>query len=188
MEARLAQTVDAHAVRAVLAESFGEQAAAIAEVLETLRVSGDLAVELVADDGGEVTGYVALSRAWLDARERLVDVLVLSPLGVLPSHHGRGTGTTLLEAAVEAAEAWGSPLVFLEGSPDYYSARGWSIASAHGLERPSLRIPEGACQVVLLPTHEPWMTGRLVYPDIWWRLDLVGLRDPLLAEIEAQPR
>ena len=29
------------------------------------------------------------------------------------------------------------------------------------------------------------LTGRLVYPDVWWRLDLVGLRDPDLAEIEA---
>ena len=29
------------------------------------------------------------------------------------------------------------------------------------------------------------MTGRLVYPDVWWRLDLVGLRDPLLAQVEA---
>ena len=28
------------------------------------------------------------------------------------------------------------------------------------------------------------MTGRLVYPDIWWRYDLAGLRDPRLAEIE----
>ncbi len=27
----------------------------------------------------------------------------------------------------------------------------------------------------------PW---RLVYPDAWWRLDLVGLRDPALAEVE----
>jgi putative acetyltransferase len=28
------------------------------------------------------------------------------------------------------------------------------------------------------------MTGRLVYPDVWWRLDLVGLRDPLLGQLE----
>jgi putative acetyltransferase len=41
-----------------------------------------------------------------------------------------------------------------------------------------------ACQLVLLDAHEPWMTGRLVYPDAWWRLDLVGLRDPVLAEVE----
>ena len=52
------------------------------------------------------------------------------------------------------------------------------------LERPSLRIPDAACQVVLFESHEPWMTGRLVYPDVWGRLDLVGLRDPLLGQLE----
>ncbi len=29
------------------------------------------------------------------------------------------------------------------------------------------------------------MTGRLVYPDVWWRHDSAGLRDPELAEVEA---
>jgi putative acetyltransferase len=29
-----------------------------------------------------------------------------------------------------------------------------------------------------LPVHEPWMTGTLVYSEIFWRLDAVGLRDP----------
>ena len=35
-----------------------------------------------------------------------------------------------------------------------------------------------------IDAHEPWMTGRLVYPDVWWQLDLVGLRDPLLRQLE----
>ena len=188
---RTARDGDAAGIETVLRESFGDDAEGIVEVLRRLRAGADLTVELVAvsdddgDVGGGVAGYVALSRAWLDARERLVEVLVLSPLGVLPAQQGTGLGTSLLAAAVEAAEGAGAPLVFLEGAPGYYSARGWEAASAHGLERPSVRIPEPACQVVLLSAHEPWMTGRLVYPDAWWRLDLVGLRDPLLTEIEA---
>ena len=32
---------------------------------------------------------------------------------------------------------------------------------------------------------EDWMTGRIVYPEVWWRHDSTGLRDPDLAEIEA---
>jgi putative acetyltransferase len=175
---------DDAAVDAVLTGSFAEEAPRIIEVLARLRAVGDLRAEVVAEAGGEVVGTVALSRAWLDARERLVDVLVLSPLGVLPSAQGRGVGTALLAAVPDVAAELGEPLVFLEGSPGYYSARGWAPASSHGLERPSLRIPEPACQVLLLPSYEPWMTGRLVYPDVWWRLDLVGLRDPLLAQVE----
>ena len=167
----------------MLAESFTDQAPAIIEVLDRLRSAGDLVVELVSESDG-VDGYTALSRGWLDARERLVEVLVLSPIGVRPSHQGRGVGTALLDAAVREARHTGAPLVFLEGDPGFYGSRGRERASAHGLERPSARIPDAACQVVLLDAHEPWMTGRLVYPDVWWRLDLVGLRDPLLRQLE----
>ncbi len=28
------------------------------------------------------------------------------------------------------------------------------------------------------------MTGRVVYPDVWWRHDAAGLRDPDLASLE----
>ncbi len=28
------------------------------------------------------------------------------------------------------------------------------------------------------------MTGRVVYPEVWWRHDSVGLRDPDLAVLE----
>ena len=185
MTIRSEQDTDAAAVAEVLEQSFEEDAGRILEVLAGLRSTGDLQAGLVAEDRGEVVGYVALSRAWLDARERLVDVLVLSPLGVRPARQGQGIGTALLAAAVDAARAAGAPLVFLEGSPVFYGDRGWTPASAHGIERPSARIPDPACQVVLLDAHEPWMTGGLVYPDVWWRLDLVGLRDPLLAKLEA---
>ena len=184
MQIRAEQDADAAGVARVIEESFEDDAAGILDVLGRLRATGDLHHGLVAQDEGEVVGYVALSRAWLDARERLVDVLVLSPLGVLPARQGSGAGTALLAAAGEAARASDVPLVFLEGSPRFYAHRGWARASEHGIERPSLRIPDAACQVLLLPTHESWMTGRLVYPDAWWRLDLVGLRDPDLAAVE----
>lgn len=172
-------------MEAVVEAAFGEQGVAVNDVMARLRGIEDMAVELVVESDGEVVGCVALSRAWLDARERLVDVLVLSPLAVAPDRQRQGIGGRLLAAIPAVAEGLGAPLVFLEGDPGYYGRHGWSAASAHGLERPSRRIPEPGCQVLLLSGHEPWMTGRLVYPDVWWRLDLVGLRDPDLAAIEA---
>jgi len=185
LEIREAGDVDTPAIEAVVEAAFGGQGTAVNDVMARLRGVEDMAVELVAVADDDVVGCVALSRAWLDARERLVDVLVLSPLAVSPDHQCRGVGTRLLAAVPEAAERLGAPLVFLEGAPGFYSARGWSAATDHGLERPSRRIPEPACQVMLLSAHGPWLTGRLVYPDVWWRLDLVGLRDPDLAEVEA---
>lgn len=46
-----------------------------------------------------------------------------------------------------------------------------------GFRRPSLRIPEPAFQVILLPAYEEWMTGTLVYSRVFWDHDCVGLRD-----------
>lgn len=41
-----------------------------------------------------------------------------------------------------------------------------------------------AFQVALLPAHEDWMVGRLVYREVWWAYDAVGLRDPQLSQAE----
>jgi putative acetyltransferase len=67
-------------------------------------------------------------------------------------------------------------VVFLEGEPAYYGRLGFVPGAGAGFRRPSLRIPEPAFQAALLPAHEPWMTGTLVYPDVFWRHDAVGLR------------
>ncbi len=156
----------------------GERVAGLARALvEERGTPAALRASLVArQPGGRLAGHVALTRGWLDADRRLVEVLVLSPLAVRPDLQRRGIGGALVEAAVAEAQRLGSPLVLLEGDPAYYSRRGFEPASRHGLVPPSVRIPAPACQVRLLPAHESWMTGALVYPDVFWRLDCVGLR------------
>lgn len=62
---------------------------------------------------------------------------------------------------------------------------GFERADTRGFRAPSPRIPGPAFQVVLLPTHEPWMTGPLVYGEVFWSHDAVGLRDPSLTDLEA---
>lgn len=69
------------------------------------------------------------------------------------------------------------PLVFLEGAPDYYSRFGFEPGGELGFRNPSLRISDAAFQALRLPAYEPWMTGTLVYSEIFWRHDAVGLRD-----------
>ncbi len=166
-------------MRRLLTAAFGRDS--IAVLAGELRESDSHRAALVAELDATVVGLVQLSRGWLDAARQLVEVLVLSPLGVLPELHGRGIGTALVRAAVSTAEQLGDPLLFLEGSPRYYPQHGFSPGAEHGLLPPSRRIPEPAFQVMLLPGWQDWMTGALVYPDAFWRHDAVGLRGERLA-------
>jgi putative acetyltransferase len=178
------RAADREAVRDVHTRAFGD-AGLVADLAGALSAArAPLApVSLVAtvsdeDAGGEVVaGHVLISASRLDAPSRIVDVYVLSPLGVLPGFQRRGIGTALVGRAVTAAAGTAAPLLFLEGPPAYYGSRGFERAGVLGFRRPSLRIPPAAFQVARLPAYEPWMTGTLVYSDPFWALDCVGLRD-----------
>ena len=177
---RPATDADDDAVLRVIGAAFGDQG-----VVELWREVGPTAhASLVAEVDGTVVGHVGLSPAWVDARRALVDVWVLSPLSVDPGAQRRGIGTRLVVAAVEAARGSGTPALFLEGGPDYYGRRGFEPASSRGFTPASARVPDLAFQCVVFDSREEWMAGRLVYPDVWWRHGAVGLRDPLLAELE----
>jgi putative acetyltransferase len=168
---RAEEVQDADSVAAVHRAAFGDHGEQVAAVADGLRPGRP--VSLVAEVDGAVVGHVMVGRNLLDAPPRLVDVGVLSPLGVLPEFQRRGVGTALAGAAVRAATY---PAVFLEGDPAYYSRLGFRPGGDLGFRRPSLRIPPAAFQVVLLEGYEHWMTGTLVYDEVFWRLDAVGLR------------
>jgi putative acetyltransferase len=187
VEVRPARAGEAGQVQRVVEEAFGaDKGPDVARLVTALADAGKVRASLVAEDDGAIVGHVLLSHSWVDTRERLLDVLVLSPLSVASSVQGRGIGTALVAAAIETARDLGGPALFLEGSPRYYGARGFERGSAHGFTRPSPRIPEPAFQVVLLPGHESWMAGPLVYCHPFWEHDCVGLRDPELAEVETR--
>lgn len=174
MIVRAETPADHAAVRNITARAFSDHPG-VDDLVESLR-TGPGRISLVADEGGTVVGHVMLSRGWLDAAPRLVEVLVLSPLSVDPPVQGRGIGGALVRAALDAAEAAGAAAVFLEGSPRYYPRFGFEPGAARGFSRPSVHIPEPAFQVVVLPAHKPWMTGALLYPQAFWAHDAVGHR------------
>lgn len=185
---RPASGADDPAIDAVIRASFGAAEAGegdqIADLWAEVRDAGLVLSELVSVVGNEVVGHVGVSHCWLDARRELVEVAMLSPLSTLPDRQSAGIGTALVAAAIEAARASGRPALFLEGSPAYYGSRGFERAGSYGLEPASRRTPEAAFQVVRFAAYADWMTGRLVYPDVWWRHDAAGLRDPDLAFLE----
>jgi putative acetyltransferase len=186
-EVRPEQPVDRDDVLRVMRAAFGEtdpeHGAQVADIWSAL--GHHKRAGLVVEQGGHVLGHVGLSRVWLDARRALVEVWMLSPLSVLPDRQGQGIGTALLAAAVEVARGSGVPVLFLEGSPYYYGARGFERADRRGFLPASLeRTPRAAFQCVCFEPLEEWMTGQLIYPDVWWTHGAAGLRDPDLAELE----
>lgn len=174
----VADPADRAGVREVVLRAFGPDDAVVADLVEALQATDAFADRLsfVAERDGLIVGHTMLTRGWLDAPRQLVDVHVLSPLAVAPEHQRAGVGRALVAHALAAAQALGSPAVFLEGDPFYYRRLGFQRASARGFTAPSVRIPDAAFQVVTLAAHEPWMTGAVVYPDRFWELDCVGLR------------
>ena len=66
--------------------------------------------------------------------------------------------------------------MFLEGDPRYYSRLGFVPAGPLGFTAPSPRIPGPAFQVWPTPAYRGGLSGALVYPDVFWRHDAVGLR------------
>jgi putative acetyltransferase len=168
---------EAAEVRGLVERAFGE--AVVGELVDRLRKSWAWVdgLSFVAESGGRPVGHVLFTKAWLDAQKELVEVLVLSPLCVAPELQHRGIGDLLVREALLRLEGRPEPAIFLEGSPAYYPRFGFRPGVELGFRRPSLRTPEPAFQVLLRPPYEPWMTGTLVYPEPFWALDCVGLRE-----------
>jgi len=114
---------DAFAIRGIVSAAFS--GAAEADLIDTLRAAGDLAVSLVATRDGAIAGHIALSR--LRAPK---GGLALAPLAVAPAEQRRGIGATLVAAALERSREDGYGVVFVLGDPAYYARFGFSLAEA----------------------------------------------------------
>jgi putative acetyltransferase len=166
---------DHEAVAALVTAAFGDDGL-VARLVADLRLllPGRVGTALVAEDGEELVGAVLCTASRLDTPDRLLDVPVLSPLAVAPTHQGRGVGRALVTESVANVARQGAPAVFLEGDPRYYGRFGFVAAGPLGFRKPSLRIPDAGFQVRLLDAYEPWMTGTLVYAEAFWAHNAVG--------------
>lgn len=101
----------------LLPQSTGTEA----RIVEMLRAEHALALSLVAEEQGEVIGYLAASAAWIGTQGGWG---LIGPLAVLPSRHRQGIGTALMAEAVRRLRTTsrGAALV---GDPAYYSRFGF---------------------------------------------------------------
>lgn len=166
------------AARAACIDAFDEPG--IPELLDMLHSSWGWSDDLafVAERAGEIVGLVLFTPCFVDAPERVVQVLVLSPVGVRRDVQGQGIGDALIRGALaELASTRAEPAVFLEGIPSYYPRFGFRPGGELGFTKPSTRIPDRAFMVYPLPSYDPSLRGALVYADAFWRADAVGLRE-----------
>jgi putative acetyltransferase len=176
--------VDYSAIAEVNAAAFGEQAAEINQLIPNLRASSAFndGIELIARIGDRIVGHTMVTRSRLDTFTKTIFVGQLAPLAVHPDFQKQGVARELIEAAYEYTKKAELPLLFVEGDPAFYSRVGFVPAKPLGFRKPSIRIPDAAFQVRLLSGYEDWMTGTLVYAEIFWETDSVGLRDPEFLE------
>lgn len=101
----------------MLAQATGTEAC----IVETLRAEGALALSLVAEEEGEVVGYLAASAARVGAQGGWG---LIGPLAVLPPWHRQGIGSALMGEALRRLRATcrGAALV---GNPAYYGRFGF---------------------------------------------------------------
>ena len=114
VEIRAEQPGDAAAVRAVHTAAFAGDTATghlpdEVDLVDALRTSGAWlpAFSLIAVDGGGIVGHCLTTRAYTGTAQ----VLGLGPVGVLPSHQGRGVGSGLIVETIDTAEEHGELLV-----------------------------------------------------------------------------
>lgn len=122
-------------------------------------------LSLVAERGGEVVGHVCLTRGYVDD----LPCVGLGPIGVLPDHQGRGTGSALVHASLAAADAMHEPLVVLLGSTEYYPRFGFVPAASVAIE-PDVAGWASHFQVRKLAGWRPTMTGTFRYPKPFYEL------------------
>lgn len=155
---------DVDGARAVQVAAFARPGStdepAEARLLDALReCTGWLpTLSIVAIEDDVVVGHVVTTRGFVDD----VPALGLGPIGVLPTHQGRGVGLALMYATIGAADALSEPLIALLGSPGYYSRFGFQPSTTIGVTAPDPSWGD-YFQVRMLTAHRPTVTGQFRY-------------------------
>lgn len=108
-----------------LAQANGTEAS----IVEKLRADGALVLSLVAEEEGQVIGYLAASAARIGSQDGWG---LIGPLAVLPSRHRQGTGKALMMEALRRLRiiSRGAALV---GNPRYYGRFGFRAYPGFGV-------------------------------------------------------
>lgn len=94
-----------------------------AQIVDRLRDAGALTLSLVAIDGGEPVGHIAVSNVKIDGEDP--GWFGLGPLAVRPDRQNSGIGSALVGRALQQLRQRGAAGCVLVGEPDYYARFGF---------------------------------------------------------------
>jgi putative acetyltransferase len=124
---------------------FGINAAAFptdaeAKLVDSLRISADPYVSLVAVEDQDVVGHILFTPVTLEPFDDL-DLMGLAPMAVSPSRQRGGIGTELVNAGLQRCRELGIGAVAVLGHPEYYPRFGFRPSSEWGI-RSEYDVPE----------------------------------------------
>lgn len=129
---RVAIPGDAATIRNILRAAFGGDQEA--NLIDNLRNAGDLLLSLVAEDAGQIVGYLGFSRLWIACEAQRSAGSSLAPLAVAVDRRRRGIGAALVEAGHQRLRSAGESIVFVLGDPAYYRRFGYLTQAAAKFE------------------------------------------------------
>ncbi|TCT35305.1 GNAT family N-acetyltransferase [Martelella mediterranea] len=128
------------------------------EKLRRNRLPAEGLALVARDEDGHVVGTVRLWHvdAGVNAFGNPVPALLLGPLAVDPSMAGKGAGSALMRAAIDAARKRGHGAILLVGDPEYYARFGFSAGKAQHLVMPG---PFERHRFLGLELKKDWLAG-----------------------------
>jgi len=124
----------------------------------------DPELSLVAERRDEIVGHILFSPVRIETSGPVVAALALAPMAVRPDLQGRGVGSQLVEAGLEACRRRSQRIVVVVGHPEYYPRFGFAPAEPLGLKAP-FPVPEEAFMALaLVPAALDGISGVVRYP------------------------
>ena len=154
MDIRPFDRADRDAVGILLDTAFDGSAERL--LVEALRLGGDMAVELVASEGGRVLGYVGFARLIAPA-----GWLSLSPIAVSRGAQGQGLGGELIRYGLDLARQSGAQAVTVLGDAEYYTRFGFTRKAAENLAVP---YPKSSYLLYPIAPNTAGLAAEVIYP------------------------
>ncbi|MDD5725531.1 MAG: N-acetyltransferase [Candidatus Omnitrophica bacterium] len=106
------------------------------DLVDRLRAGENYIPELalVAEENGEMVGYIMLTEAHISGPTEEFPVLFLAPICVAQERRNKGLGSQIIRESFSLAMEMGYTAVLLVGDPAYYEKFGFKRASSFGIK------------------------------------------------------